>query len=83
MLSSACKFEHFIIGCNEACSHAVKYRELRSLDYLSNAERRGGIKETSVINQVLKFFLFCLGVVHMVQLTADLSESVPLLFVSK
>jgi len=63
----------------------VKYRELRSLDYLSNAERRwGGIKETSVINEVVpKLFLSCLGVVCMVQLTADLSESVAVWFISK
>lgn len=42
------------------------------------------MKETSVVNQVVpKFFLFCLGVAHVVQLTADLLESIPFLLVSK
>lgn len=47
-------------------------------------KRREGIKETSVINQTEKEELwYSLVVVHMVQLTADLSESIALLFVSK
>lgn len=47
-------------------------------------KRKGGIRETSVINRTEKEELrYYLGVVHMVQLTADLSESIAVLFVSK